>query len=129
MKVYGPYRRKDGRRHVIHYDPKSKKKRTQSYPRYLMELALGRKLETWEHVDHINGDPTDDRVENYQLLTQKENNQKSVIFHGKSAQLIKLTCVSCGEDFERLARVEKWRISANRAGPFCSKQCVGNTYH
>lgn len=129
MKVYGPYQRKDGRRHIIHYDFESGTRRTQSYPRYLMELVLGRKLESWEHVDHINNDPTDDRVENYQVLTQKRNNQKSIIFSGRSAKFIELACFSCGISFQRELRRETERVKANRSGPFCSKECLGNTYH
>ena len=126
MKVYGPYQRKDGRRHVIHYDGQTR--RTQSYPRYLMELVLGRELESWEHVDHINNDPTDDRIENYQVLTQQKNNQKSVIFNGRSAKMMDLVCVCCGTEFKREARKEKDRLNRGNAGPFCSKSCVGTVY-
>ena len=75
LTLYGPYTRQDGRKHVIHYDGKTR--HTQSYPRYLMEQHLGRKLETWEEVDHINDDCTDDRIENYQILTKPENIEKS----------------------------------------------------
>lgn len=128
-KVYGPYQRKDGRRHVIHYDFENGTRKTQSYPRYLMEIALGRKLESWEHVDHINNDPTDDRVENYQVLTQKENNQKATIFHGKSAKLVTLICLCCKVEFKRESRKEKDRIARGNDGPFCSKSCVGIIYH
>jgi hypothetical protein len=44
MKIYGPYTRKDGRKHVIvHYD--GGRIRTVSYPKWLMEQHLGRELE------------------------------------------------------------------------------------
>lgn len=52
-------------------------RQTQSYPRYLMEQHLGRKLETWEQVDHIDEDPTNNSVDNFQILTVAENNRKS----------------------------------------------------
>jgi len=74
-KVYGPYTREDGRKHVIHYDGKTR--RTQSYPRYLMEQHLGRELLPNETVDHINEDFTDDRIENLQLLSLVDNVNKS----------------------------------------------------
>ena len=41
--------------------------------RLLMETILGRKLEFNEVVHHINGDKTDNRVENLQVLTRAEH--------------------------------------------------------
>lgn len=85
LKVYGPYTRKDNRQHIILYDTETKIRRTQSYPRYLMEQHLGRELSPVEHVDHINNNPSDNRIENLQLLSQLENNRKSNL--GKTSPL------------------------------------------
>lgn len=41
--------------------------------RLIMEKHLGRTLRREEVVHHINGDVTDDRIENLQLLTQSEH--------------------------------------------------------
>src|SRR5262249_20558916 len=41
--------------------------------RYLMEQHLGRRLEPWEHVHHINGDPRDNRLENLVVLSNADH--------------------------------------------------------
>lgn len=123
-KVYGPYTRKDGRKHVIHYDDGIR--RTQSYPRYLMETFLGRKLLKSEEVDHINDDPTDDRLENFQILTQSENIQKSVI----PAETMNFICPVCNREFTILARHYRHnQLVRNCKGPYCSKHCSGIVNH
>ena len=124
MKIYGPYTRKDGRKHVIHYDGVTK--HTQSYPRYLMEQHLGRKLESWEQVDHINNDPTDDRLENFQILTQLENIQKSAV----KVKYIEFTCPVCKNTFSISAgRYKHNQLVQGKAGPYCSRSCAGKIHH
>lgn len=49
--------------------------------RKIMEEQLGRKLEKWEHVHHINEDPTDNRIENLMVLSNRQ--------HGKIHKLKK----------------------------------------
>lgn len=125
IKVYGPYRRKDGRTHVIHYDTQTKKRRTQSYPRYLMEEYLGRELLPEEQVDHINDDPTDDRIENFQLLTHTENNRKSA-----HTETVLKGCPVCGRVFEMPMRTFRAnQLVQKKQGPYCSKQCAGKVHH
>lgn len=43
------------------------------YYRGVMEAHLGRPLRTDEHVHHINGDSTDDRVENLTIVSPQEH--------------------------------------------------------
>ncbi len=126
LKLYGPYIGQAGRRHVIWYDTETKKRKTQSYARYLVEQYLGRELLPGEHVDHIDGDRTHDVISNLQVLTQAENNRKAVVEQGRSAKKHQFTCPACGEPGEVLLRSYKRnQIKLGKSGPYCSKSCAG----
>lgn len=125
MITYGPYTRKDGRKHVVHFNPETKQRSTQSYPRYLMEQYLGRKLEAWEEVDHINNDCTDDRIENYQLLTRNENITKSA----QPAETYTFVCPACGKEATKMMKNVRGNFKKGKAGPYCSRQCAGKMHN
>lgn len=125
MKIYGPYTRKDGRMQMVIIGD-DKKKTTISYPKYVMEKILGRKLGPDETVDHIDGNIFNNDPSNFQILSRRENALKSVRY----AEYLKLTCKCCGKVFERRKAVHKRNMAVRKVdGPFCSKQCVGKTHH
>jgi hypothetical protein len=67
-RVYGPYLRKDGRKHVVIRCPAGQS-RTVSYPKWLMEQKLGRELDPdLETVDHVDGNFLNNSTENFQIL-------------------------------------------------------------
>lgn len=74
-KTFGPYRGKDGRARVVHWF-EGDRTSSESYPRYLWRQHRG-EIPSGMDIDHINGDRTDDRLENYQLLSRGENVRKA----------------------------------------------------
>ena len=64
-----------GRRRVIVFYEGGKREDL-AYARYIMQEHIGKKLNKNEHVDHINGDFTDDRIENLQVLSASDHKKK-----------------------------------------------------
>ena len=77
-----------------------------------MEQYLGRKLETNEHVHHINGDPFDNRLENLEVIEAGEH----LRFHNQKYSDYKY-CVECGKLFKVNPRKRKRHKT-------CSKECA-----
>ena len=73
-KIYGPYLRPDGRQHIIAVYPDGSRKTT-SYPKYLMEVHLGRYLLPTETVDHIDRDFTNNSISNLQVLSKETHSR------------------------------------------------------
>lgn len=122
-KVYGPYLRKDGRKHVvrIHFDDDGRElsRRTQSYPRYLIESSSDSSIPTNLTVDHVNRDKTDDNLSNFRLLPLKEHLQDDAVYRKNSVGI----CASCQRSFE-LTRHQTSERARSKPGPFCSRSCA-----
>jgi SOS-response transcriptional repressor LexA len=125
MKIYGPYTRKDGRQHVIVYE--NGKRKTVSYPKYLLQEKLGRELGLEETCDHIDNDFTNNSVENLQVLSRAENARKEMALH--PAEIGTFSCPLCNEMFSREMRLVRGNWKKGRSGPYCSRSCAGKASH
>lgn len=114
---YGPYECEDGRKRVdIVY--RSGKRRTVTLAKHRMEEHLGRKLDSkLETVDHVDRDHTNDRLSNLRVLPLKQHVSDDAVRLKK----IKMVCAWCKTVFKR----KPYDVSKKRAGPFCSRPCVG----
>lgn len=125
--VYGPYTRKDGRKHIILRNSESLKGskgsvKTISYPKALYEATIGKKLSPNETIDHQDRDFTNDSFSNLRVRNRPSHSHLDV----KRVILPESNCASCGKVFT-LSREQCSERSKNKPGPFCSKNCASST--
>ena len=125
MKVYGPYTRKDGRQHVILYQ--DGKRKTVSYPKFLLEQKLGRSLLPNETCDHIDNDHTNNCLENLQVLTRTDNARKYNALRQTEEGVF--TCPVCNCSFTKVLRYVRANLKQGKTGPYCSRSCAGKGNH
>ena len=98
-KVYGPYKRSDGREHVVivyhDKDGSISKQSTVSYPKYIVETYLGRYLTPQETVDHIDGDFTNNSLSNLRIVDRSVHCRS----HVSSRITFTKNCIICGKEF------------------------------
>lgn len=119
LEVYGPYKGKDARRRcVLYFGPGNTV--SKAYARLLVESTIGRMLNDDEHVDHIDGDHTNDSFDNLQVL-------KAVTHHKKTAKenavrlsrSLQLQCPVCGKAFT----CQRHRAELTDT-PCCTQKCA-----
>ena len=119
---------KDGRIRI--YDKDEQK--VISYPKYLMETKLNRKLKPFEQVHHIDGNPLNNDISNLEIRSlgehQKEHSQKYF-----DKQMI---CSVCQKEFIWTAKQQRYyfsnmsRKNLKRSEKICcSKHCAGLSAH
>ena len=120
-KRYNIYVSKDGRYRC--YDKVTHK--VVSYPRILMAEKLGRPLEPYEDVHHIDGNVQNNNVDNLTIILHGEHQrQHSTKYSGT----VVATCVYCGKKFTMTRVQQQRRVSDSKRGkkgPFCSRKCSG----
>lgn len=118
VRIRGPYLCKDGRKRI---DVIVKNKgKSCLLARAKLEVKLGRPLKKFETVDHIDGNKTNDRTKNLQVLTRKENASKA---KDKIVQPL-VKCAWCKTKFQ-LSKEQCKPSNRGKAGPFCSRSCSG----
>lgn len=122
IKLYGPYFRKDGRKHIIKHNTETKRRTTVSYPKHLMEEHLGRDLLPNETVNHINRNFTDNRLCNLEILDRSEHAK----LDAKRVKRFIFTCEWCGEIGSQQGHNLDGNEKQGKAGPFCSRSCAGS---
>lgn len=121
FKIFGPYRRKDSRQIVIVVDRKGKR-RTVSYPKWIMECQLGRPLDKdLETIDHMDSNFENNELDNLRIVPRNEHSGDDT----RRVKYVKFNCAWCDEQFERSPRLVRDKARKNKAGPFCSRTCAG----
>ena len=90
-----------------------------------MEIKLGKRLSYDETVDHIDEDPTNDSIENLQVLSRSGNAKKYHKYIGTHPEVITIICPGCGKSVNKLARIIRGNLKKGRGGPFCGRSCAG----
>lgn len=122
-KLYGPYSNsKDGRLRCMLVFPDNTRK-TISYPKYIMEVYLGRYLETDETIDHIDGDFLNNQISNLRVISRVNH----AIEDAKRNYDEEVTCTYCGKKFTVKGSKlhNRNRRDRHQSGYFCSKRCSG----
>jgi transcription elongation factor Elf1 len=116
-KVYGPYTRKDNRQIVILRDDHHNQL-TVSYPKYIVECALNRYLESNETVDHIDEDVTNNDLSNLRIVPRGIHAASHVPRRVVTGN--EFNCPVCGK---------RCVATYDRRKTCGSKQCVGASTH
>ena len=118
--VNGPYLRKDGRKHMV-LKYKNGKRTSVSYPKWLVEHNIGRRLKDDETIDHHDRDFTNDDLSN--LIIKPKGIHVSE--DAKRVKLVEITCIWCGEKAHKQGKDLDHNKKLGKAGPFCGRSCAG----
>ena len=121
--IGGPYQdKKDKRLRCVVKFPDGKRK-TMSYPKYLMEVHLDRYLGIDETVHHKDGNFLNNSIDNLEVIDRKEHSYSDAF---KNQDEI-VTCGYCGKEFIIPGKALRYRNRKDRkqSGYFCSRSCSG----
>jgi len=87
--------------------------------RYEMELFLGRKLTSDEHVHHKDGDKSNNTIDNLELMTNSDHAKE----HAVPAKVVELVCPACETYFTRSERYVRMKLKGGQKNFLCSRTC------
>ncbi|RLI60343.1 MAG: hypothetical protein DRO67_09220 [Candidatus Asgardarchaeum californiense] len=119
--VYGPYFNGRYNRKIVIVVDKNGIRRTVSYPKWIMELQIGKVLDPDDTIDHFDGDINNNDINNLRIVPRKEHSADDT----KRVKKVKLQCAWCNKTFERSPRLLREKARKGKAGPFCSRSCAG----
>ena len=111
---------KEPRRVAILRNSSTKETMTMSYAKYLYTSKYQCDIPKEDHVDHINGNKMDDRIENLQVISGYFNRIKD----HKHREMVELECPVCHSKF----LFPKSNLSTH-PNPCCSRKCGGIKSH
>lgn len=123
MKIYGPYTNNKNRQFIIKVI--NNKRKTQSYPRYLMEQFLGRSLTSDEEIDHIDNNHLNNDLTNLQILSKQDNRLKEMTQEHRKRKQYTFICPNCQKEAIKPLNFVKHNKNKGKTGPFCSRKCAG----
>jgi predicted RNA-binding Zn-ribbon protein involved in translation (DUF1610 family) len=86
-----------------------------------MSIKLGRMLMPHEEVDHIDGDKTNDALENLEVVSREENLRRQKLNYKK--QMYEHICPECGKRFLR-DKQRSYQHTKFGKQIRCSRSCV-----
>ena len=125
MKKYIYVSKRDKRSRIVIVDD-SGKCTSKSYPRYIVEQSIGRKLSKDEDVHHIDGDVTNNILNNLKIIRHGEHQRlHNPVVYADSEEV----CCVCGTKFIFTAKqhsmYQRDLKRGKHRGITCSKRCAG----
>lgn len=122
--VLGPYKRKDGRKHIVLNNSNASKgtrgkTKTISYPKALSEVKLGKRLEKNETVDHHDRNFLNDDNNNLKIKDRAVHASEDAI----RLHVEPICCPVCDTKFIPNKNQIK-NHHRQSSGPYCSSQCL-----
>jgi hypothetical protein len=97
------------------------------YPlhRVMMENLIGRLLTRKEIVHHKDGNKSNNKITNLELMTISEHSTH----HAKIVDEIIVSCAYCGKEIKLKPHLYRLRVKRVKVGISCSYKCAAKLFH